>query len=867
MERSAGIRSAFLDFFGQYGHEIVPSAPLVPLSDPTLLFTNSGMVQFKEVFLGKHSPGYSRAASSQRCLRAGGKHNDLENVGYTARHHTFFEMLGNFSFGDYFKQEAIHYAWEYLTKVVQLPEDRLWVTVYREDQEAADIWLNDVGVNAERFRLIDSDDNFWSMGDTGPCGPCTEVFYDYGESVPGGPPGSADQEGDRYTEIWNLVFMQYERNKHGELTNLPKPSVDTGMGLERLTAVLQGVTNNYETDLFDGIISAAAEIAEATDKTLPSLRVIADHIRACAFMIVDGVMPTNEGRGYVLRRIIRRAARHGYKLGMEGPFFYRLVQPLIECMGSTYAELADASHKVQNVLENEEQRFSDTLVQGMRILQEDIEKLSGDTISGETAFKLYDTYGFPCDLTADIAREQKLKVDMAGFDVRMKEQQERARRASHFDTGYDTVQAVNAAPTQFTGYDGMHHQAVVQEIFVGDRSAEAISTGDTGSIILEKTPFYAESGGQVGDQGVLKSNLAVFRVSDTQKQGQVHVHFGSLESGCIRLGDSVQAQVDTGRRQAITLNHSATHLLHAALRTVLGEHVQQKGSLVAPDRLRFDFSHDSPVSEEELARIENIVNHQVRLNSEATAKIMEKDQALKDGALALFGEKYESDVRVLSIGDFSVELCGGTHVSRSGDIGVFKIISESGIASGIRRIEAITGDTAIAWVQENEKELSDIASLLRVSKKNVIEKVEQILVQNQKLEKDLGMLQSKVSSQVGSDLLEHAVELGGVKVLACTIEGADMKSLREMVDRLKDRLGSSVIVLGTFKESKVSLVAGVTTDLTDHIKASTLVNSVAVQVGGKGGGRDDMAQAGGNNPDALHGALQSVPDWVRTNLQ
>ncbi len=867
MERSTDIRSSFLKFFAQYEHEIVPSAPLVPLSDHTLLFTNSGMVQFKEVFLGKHSPGYSRAASSQRCLRAGGKHNDLENVGYTARHHTFFEMLGNFSFGDYFKQEAIHYAWEYLTRVVQLPEDRLWVTVYSEDQEAADIWLKDIGVQAERFRSIDSEDNFWSMGDTGPCGPCTEVFYDYGESVPGGPPGTSGQEGDRYTEIWNLVFMQYERDKQGLLTNLPEPSVDTGMGLERLTAVLQGVTNNYDTDLFAGIISATADIAKVKDKTLPSLRVISDHIRACSFLISDGVMPANEGRGYVLRRIIRRAARHGYKLGIEGPFFHRLVQPLIECMGSTYPELVDASHNVKRVLENEEQRFSDTLVQGMRILQEDIEKLSGDTISGKTAFKLYDTYGFPCDLTADVAREHNLGVDLAGFDICMKEQQERGRQASRFDTDYDTVLSASTASTQFTGYDSMQHQAVVQEIFVGEKSAEVMSKGDTGGVILDKTPFYAESGGQVGDQGLLKSDQAMFRVFDTQKQGQVHVHFGSLESGCLRLADCVQAQVDSSRRQAITLNHSSTHLLHAALRTVLGQHVQQKGSLVAPDRLRFDFSHNSPVSKEELSQIENIVNFQVRLNSEATAKIMEKDQALKEGALALFGEKYESDVRVLSIGEFSTELCGGTHVSRSGDIGIFKIISESGIASGIRRIEAVTGDSAIERVQENEKEIADIASLLKVSRKKVVEKIEQILAQNRELEKDLDKLKNKVTSQAGSDLLDRAVELEGVKVLASVIEGADMKSLREMVDLLKDRLGSSVVVLGTSKESKVSLVAGVTTDLTGNIKANTLVNSVAVQVGGKGGGRDDMAQAGGNNPDALHEAIQSVPDWVRANLR
>ncbi len=866
MESSAEIRSAFLDFFKQHGHEVVPSAPLVPANDPTLLFTNAGMVQFKDVFLGKESPGYSCAVSSQRCLRAGGKHNDLENVGYTARHHTFFEMLGNFSFGDYFKQEAIHYAWDFLTKVIELPEDRLWVTVYQEDKQAADIWLNDIGVNAQRFSSIGADDNFWTMGDTGPCGPCTEVFYDYGEDMPGGPPGTFGQEGDRYTEIWNLVFMQYERDKQGVLSNLPAPSVDTGMGLERLAAVLQGVTNNYETDLFVGIISAAADIAKVTDTTMPSLRVIADHIRACAFMIVDGVQPSNEGRGYVLRRVIRRAARHGNKLGIEGPFFYRLVQPLVEGMGTTCPELVDSSLKVQRILEQEEQRFSDTLIQGMRILQEDIEKLSGNTISGETAFKLYDTYGFPCDLTADIAREQQLKVDIAGFEKHMELQRERGRQASHFDSEYDALPVVHTA-TVFTGYGCIQDQAAVQEVFVENKPVKVISEGESGSIILEKTPFYAESGGQVGDQGTLTNDLAHFQVVDTQRLGSAHVHSGKLVSGCLKVGDHVQAEVSATRRQATVLNHSATHLMHAALRQVLGTHVQQKGSLVAPDRLRFDFSHNAPVSAEELDRIEDVVNHQIRLNSTVKAKIMPKDQALGAGAVALFGEKYGRDVRVLSIGNFSLELCGGTHVERSGDIGAFKIISESGIASGIRRIEAMTGESAMGWVQKNENQIAGIASLLKVSKGRVIEKISQLLEQNRLLEKELDRLKAKVASQAGSDLVDHVVEVDGIKVLACTIEGADLKALRSMVDQLKHRLGSSAIVLGTFKDSKVSLVAGVTNDQTHRIKASDLVNAVAVQVGGKGGGRDDMAQAGGNKPSALGTALQSVPDWVRENLQ
>ncbi len=866
MEHSAEIRDAFLQFFEQRDHTVVASGPLVPANDPSLLFTNAGMVQFKDVFLGKDLPGYSRAATSQRCLRAGGKHNDLENVGYTARHHTFFEMLGNFSFGDYFKREAIRYAWEFLTQVVELPKERLWVTVYEDDEQAADIWLNDIGVRAERFARIGAADNFWAMGDTGPCGPCTEVFYDFGDSVAGGAPGTPEQDGDRYVEVWNLVFMQYERDARGRLTDLPKPSVDTGMGLERLSTILQGFTNNYDTDLFTGIIAQAADIARVSDTRQPSLRVVADHIRACAFMIVDGVLPSNEGRGYVLRRIIRRAARHGHRLGIEEPFFYRLVDPLVESLGSACPELASAQARVQDVLQREEQRFGATLAQGMRILHEEISRHSGVTLSGDTVFKLYDTYGFPSDLTADFAREQGLKIDTAGFEKLMEAQRERGRLASRFDVEYDATLAVSTA-TEFTGYDCMHEQAAVQEIFVDREPVEEILEGQSGGIILEKTPFYAESGGQVGDQGTLESEQAVFQVTDTQKQGDAHVHYGTLVSGRLALGHSVRAKVATERRQATVLNHSATHLMHAALREVLGDHVEQKGSLVAPDRLRFDFSHDAPVDEAELQQIEDLVNHQIRLNADASAKIMSKDEALHAGALALFGEKYADEVRVLTIGDFSMELCGGTHVSRAGDIGIFKIISESGIASGVRRIEALTGEGALQWIWENQAQLSDIAGLMKSARSEAKDKVGQLLERNRALQKELDRLKAKMMSQAGSDLVDQVVEVDGIQVLACVVEGADPRSLRETVDQLKDKLGSAAIVLGTARDSRVSLVAGVTQDQVHRIKAGELVNAVARQVGGKGGGRDDMAQAGGSRPDALEAALKSVPEWVRESLQ
>ncbi len=866
MEHSAALRSAFLNFFKQNGHEIVPSSPLVPANDPTLLFTNAGMVQFKDVFLGKESLSYSRAVSSQRCVRAGGKHNDLENVGYTARHHTFFEMLGNFSFGDYFKEEAIHYAWDFLTKEMQLPQDRLWVTVYEEDEDAAKIWLDDLKVNAKQFARIGAKDNFWAMGDTGPCGPCTEIFYDHGDKVQGGPPGTAEQEGDRYVEVWNLVFMQYERDKQGKLTELPKPSVDTGMGLERLTAIMQGVTNNYDTDLFKGIIETTADLAKVKDLSLPSLRVIADHIRSCSFMITDNVVPSNESRGYVLRRIIRRAARHGHKLGITDPFFFKLVDPLADVMGQAFPELMDAQPRVQKVLQNEEQRFSETLQQGMRILQDDIEKLTNDTISGETVFKLYDTYGFPADLTADIAREQGLMIDAAGFEQHMEEQRERGRQASRFDVEYDASIAVQTS-SMFTGYNHTQGEAVIQEIFVNNKHVQVINKDESGIIILDQTPFYAESGGQVGDQGLLKKADAIFEVCDTQKQGDAHAHLGTLTSGSLAVGDQVAALTNAERRQAIVLNHSATHLMHAALRQVLGTHVQQKGSLVAPDRLRFDFSHDAPVTEQELQEIENIVNTQIRLNTQTSAKIMAKDQALAAGAMALFGEKYGEDVRVLSIGDFSIELCGGTHVERAGDIGIFKIISESGIASGIRRIEAVTGKGALDWINENESQLMDIAHIVKASRSEVRDKISQIFERNRELEKELNQLKSKLASQAGSDLIKDVIEIDGLKVLAHKIEGADVKSLRDTLDQLKNKLGSAAIVLGTANGTKVNLIAGVTKDQVDRIKAGDLVNAVAEQVGGKGGGRPDMAQAGGNKPEALDAALQSVPDWVRANLQ
>ena len=866
MPSSNEIRQLFLDYFRTRDHEIVRSSPLVPANDPTLLFTNAGMVQFKEVFLGKETRDYARAATSQRCVRAGGKHNDLENVGYTARHHTFFEMLGNFSFGDYFKREAIGFAWEFLTDVCKLPPERLWVTVFEDDDEAAGIWLDEVQVDPARFARIGAHDNFWAMGDTGPCGPCSEIFYDHGPEVAGGPPGSPDADGDRYVEIWNLVFMQYNRDAAGTLNPLPKPSVDTGMGLERLAAVLQGVHSNYDTDLFRNLIRAAAQITGEKDSQHNSLRVVADHIRSCAFLIADGVLPGNEGRGYVLRRIIRRAVRHGYRLGVSDIFFYRLVGPLCAEMGDAYPELVEARAQIERVLRQEEGRFAETLDQGMRILDADIAALKTTEIPGETVFKLYDTYGFPVDLTADIARERGLTLDMAGFDREMDAQRERARAASQFGVDNSAELRIEGC-TDFTGYERMIDRATVTALFRDGQPVEQLGDGVAGIVILDHTPFYAESGGQVGDQGVFETATARFQVRDTRKQGSdIHVHLGVMQTGELRVGDEVEARVDENYRRPTMLNHSATHLLHAALRRVLGTHVQQKGSLVEPERLRFDFSHFEPVRAEQLTEIERLVNSAIRGNVSVETRIMPVDEALQAGAMALFGEKYGHEVRVLSMGDFSVELCGGTHVSRVGDIGLFKIIQETGIASGVRRIEAITGEAAIAHVEQTEKQLQGIAELMKGSADDVRNKVSQLLDRNRKLEKELDRIKAKLASQQGSDLASQAVEIGGIKVLAARLDGAEAKTLRDTVDQLKNRLGAAAVVLATVAGDKVSLVAGVSKDQTGRIKAGDLVSTVARQVGGRGGGRPDMAQAGGDQPENLDAALASVPDWVRAHL-
>jgi alanyl-tRNA synthetase len=866
LTRTAELRQAFLDFFKARGHEVVASSSLVPADDPTLLFVNAGMVQFKDVFLGKEQRDYVRAASSQRCVRAGGKHNDLENVGYTARHHTFFEMLGNFSFGDYFKRDAIRYAWEFLTQVLQIPQERLWVTVFEDDEEAADIWLNEIGIDSARFGRIGARDNFWSMGETGPCGPCTEIFYDHGDAVPGGPPGSPEAEGDRYVEIWNLVFMQYDRDADGNLNPLPRPSVDTGMGIERLAAVMQGVHSNYDIDLFRHLIKAAAEVTGTADLGNTSLRVIADHIRSCAFLIVDGVLPSNEGRGYVLRRIIRRALRHGHKLGTNQPFFYRLVEPLHAEMGAAYPELGKQRVHVERILKLEEERFAETLEQGMRILEDDLAGMQGTEISGDTVFKLYDTYGFPMDLTADIARERGLSIDIAGFEAAMEMQRDRARAASHFTAGATGDLQIDTSTT-FTGYDHLVDEGRVMALFRDGEPVEALESGQNGQVVLDKTPFYAESGGQVGDSGLLESAIARFEVQDTQKRGKgAFVHSGILLDGILRPGDEVTARVDAGRRQATVLNHSGTHLLHAALRAVLGEHVQQKGSLVGPDRLRFDFSHYEPVTAAQLAEIENLVNTQIRANAAAETRVMSIDDAMASGAMALFGEKYGDAVRVLSLGDFSVELCGGTHVQHAGDIGLLKIVSETGIASGVRRIEAVTGERALQWVAANEQRLQRISELVKGSREDVDEKISQMLEKNRALEKELQQLKGKLASNQGTDLASQAVEVDGIKVLAARLDAVDNKVLRDTLDQLKNKLGSAAVVLGTVNGDKVSLVAGVTRDRVSAIKAGELVNVVASRVGGKGGGRPDMAQAGGSQPEHLDAALQSVADWVREQL-
>jgi alanyl-tRNA synthetase len=868
---SAQLRAAFLDFFRERGHAVVPSSSLVPGNDPTLLFTNAGMVQFKDVFLGKERRPYVRAASSQRCVRAGGKHNDLENVGYTSRHHTFFEMLGNFSFGDYFKQDAIRYAWDFVTGTLGIPPERLWVTVYEEDDGAADIWLNEIGVDAGRFTRMGAASNFWAMGDTGPCGPCSEIFYDHGPDVPGGPPGSPDEDGDRYVEIWNLVFMQFDRAPDGTLTPLPKPSVDTGMGLERVAAVMQGVQSNYDIDLFRNLIQAAVQATGAPDLDSSSLRVIADHIRATAFLVADGVLPSNEGRGYVLRRIMRRAIRHGFMLGQRLPFFHRLVAPLEQEMGAAYPELAAQRVHIEKVVLQEEERFAETLAQGMALLDAAIAGLGATTreIPGETVFRLYDTYGFPVDLTNDIARERGLTLDEAGFAAAMEAQRNRARAASKFGVDLRAGMTVEGQ-TSFVGYDAEHGVGRVVALFRGSEPVAELQAGEAGQVVLDVTPFYAESGGQVGDRGELTTpEGAKFVVEDCQKLGKAYLHVGRLESGTLRSGVSVEARVDAELRDATRRNHTATHLLHAALRQVLGTHVTQKGSLVAPDRLRFDFSHYSAVTPEEVARIEALVNAEIRRNAEAETKLMDFDAAVAAGAMALFGEKYEDEVRVLRIGDFSTELCGGTHVRRAGDIGLFKVVSEGGVAAGVRRIEAVTGEGAYEYVVATEQKLRDVAALVRGSREDVDDKVRQVLDRARRLEKEVAQLKDRLASGQGRDLADEARAIGpsGVKLVAASVEGADAAALRNAVDQLKARLGSGVIVLGSASgDDKVTLIAGVTSDLAGRVKAGDVVNHVARQVGGKGGGRADLAQAGGNQPANLPAALASVAGWLEAQV-
>ena len=860
------LRTAFLEFFREHGHEIVASSPLVPGNDPTLLFTNAGMVQFKDVFLGDDKRNYNRAVTSQRCVRAGGKHNDLENVGYTARHHTFFEMLGNFSFGDYFKEEAIRFAWAFLTETLGLPEEKLWVTVYEEDDEAADIWLKTMKVDPNRFSRMGKKDNFWAMGDTGPCGPCSEIFYDHGPDVPGGPPGSPDEDGDRYVEIWNLVFMQFDRSADGTMTPLPKPSVDTGMGLERAAAVMQGVHSNYDIDLFANLIQATADIVGVENDKSSSLNVIADHIRACAFLITDGVLPGNEGRGYVLRRIIRRAIRHGKKLGVNDTFFHKLVEPLCQEMGDAYPELVKARAHVKKVLQKEELRFAETLDQGMEILEDAIAGVKGRELPGDVVFKLYDTYGFPIDLTADIARERDLTVDEAGFEKEMAAQRDRARAASKF--GVDESNAIRTdAETAFSGYEGVEGQSRIVALYKEGSPVDKLGEGEQGAVVLDATPFYAESGGQIGDTGVIESDGARFDVADTQKSGKANVHYGIAGSGSFKVGDRVSAKVDADRRAAIVLNHSATHLMHAALRQVLGEHVQQKGSRVAPDRLRFDFSHYEPVTPEQLQEIEDLVNEQIRRNTPAEINVMPYDDAVASGAIALFGEKYEDEVRVLRLGDgFSVELCGGTHVSRTGDVGLFKITSEGGVAAGVRRIEAVTGKGALEWIDANQRSLNAIADLLRSQPDQAAGKVAQLLKSNKELEKKLATAKHALITGEATGQEDNVQVVEGIKVLASRVDGVDARAMREAIDRVKDKLQNAVVVMGSVENGKVRLAAGVTKNNTGKIRAGDLVNFVAGQVGGKGGGRPDFAQAGGSNPDALDAALASVPAWVSEHL-
>jgi len=875
------LRARFLEYFRSQEHTVVPSSPLVPGNDPTLLFTNAGMVQFKDVFTGRETRSYKRAASSQKCVRAGGKHNDLENVGYTARHHTFFEMLGNFSFGDYFKEDAIRFAWEFITgkEWLNIPRERLLVTVYHNDDEAFELWHKNIGLPPERIvRIGDKpgggSDNFWQMGDTGPCGPCTEIFYDHDpdgtKGIAGGPPGSPEEDGDRWIEIWNLVFMQFDRSPDGTLNKLPAPSVDTGMGLERVAAVMQGVHNNYDIDLFKTLIGAVAKLAKVAPDSSPSLKVIADHIRATSFLICDGVVPSNEGRGYVLRRIMRRAIRHGYKLGLNEPFFYKLVATLGEVMGQAYPELIDKRAVLERVIRQEEEAFATTLDKGMRLLEDAIAKASGGVISGEAVFKLYDTYGFPLDLTADIARERGLTLDLDGYEREMKAQQERSRAGGNFTADYSQGAAGNVlgdAKTEFTGYEHDANSAKVLAIISNGQAVERIEAGAEAVVFLDRSPFYAESGGQVGDTGVLSAPGMRFAVSDTQALNpNARGHIGKLESGVLRVGDNLKAEIDSARRDAIRRNHSATHLLHAALRTVLGTHVAQKGSLVSPERLRFDFSHDRAMTAAEITEVERLVNREVLANVAADIKLSSYDEAVAAGAMALFGEKYGDVVRVLKFGDFSTELCGGTHVGRTGDIGLFKILAESGVAAGIRRVEAVTGENALAYVRELEGRIRDAAALLRSGRDEIVDKVQQLLDRGKQLEKDLAQLKGKLASSAGSDLAGQARDIKGVKVLSARVDGVEGNDLRALLDQLKNKLGSGVVLLGSANGAKVSLIAGVSADLTAKVKAGELVNMAALQVGGKGGGRPDMAQAGGTQPENLDAAVQSAYAWVESKL-
>lgn len=858
---SAQIREAFLQYFKEQGHTIVPSSSLIPGNDPTLLFTNAGMVQFKDVFLGTDKRDYSRATTSQRCVRAGGKHNDLENVGYTARHHTFFEMMGNFSFGDYFKREAIGFAWTFLTEVLQLPKERLWVTVHHSDDEAEKIWKEEIGVDPDRFSRLD-EDNFWSMGDTGPCGPCTEIFFDHGPDVAGGPPGSPDEDGDRYIEIWNIVFMQFNRSSDGKMTPLPKPSVDTGMGLERVAAVMQQVHSNYEIDLFQHLLAAAAKAVGCQENGQQSLRVIADHIRSSCFLITDGVVPSNEGRGYVLRRIVRRAIRHGNKLGAKGTFFYQLVQTMVDVMGEAYPELRTLQAQIEKVLLKEEQQFARTLDNGMSILQEAISSLSGNVLPGETVFKLYDTYGFPVDLTADVAREHNITLDMVGFEQEMSAQRERARSAGQFNVDYNEQLQIDGE-TVFNGYSSLEDRSKVVLLLKDGEVVQQLSAGESGVVVLENTSFYAESGGQVGDSGLLRWDRGQFEVGDCTKEGKHHLHHGQVTEGVIKQDDVVVTEVNHEKRQATALNHSATHLLHAALRNVLGEHVQQKGSLVDADRLRFDFSHFEAVTAEQLQEIEQQVNDKIRANFAVETELMPLEDAKAKGAIALFGEKYDADVRVLSMGNYSLELCGGTHASRTGDIGLFRIISEAGIAAGVRRIEAVTGKQALAYIAESDALVAEIASLVKGSRANLLDKVKGVTERTRQLEKELERINAKLASAQSGDLLSKVKVINGISVLATQVEGVDPKSLREMMDQLKNKLGSGVVVLlAPTQDNKVSVLAGVTKDLVSKVKAGDLVRELAMVLGGKGGGRPDMAQGGGADASAIPAALERLPELI-----